>query len=75
VDALSRIYSNDAPGTMRATSEYTQHDATQVHLAAQGISVPLLTGAEAVAERRPQARKLPPPAKTGRPEMGAEFAQ
>jgi hypothetical protein len=74
-DALSCIYSNDAPGTVRATSEYTQHDKAQVHFAVQGISMPLLAGAEVMAERRLRAHKLPSPAETGRPETGAEFAR
>jgi hypothetical protein len=63
-DALSCIYSNDAPGTVHATSEYTQHDKAQVYFAVQGISMPLLTGTEAMAKRGLWACKLPPPAET-----------
>jgi RNase H-like domain found in reverse transcriptase/Reverse transcriptase (RNA-dependent DNA polymerase) len=50
-DALSRIYSNDTPGTVCSEEEYTQHDNTHVSLTAHGISVPLLAGEEAIAER------------------------
>jgi RNase H-like domain found in reverse transcriptase/Reverse transcriptase (RNA-dependent DNA polymerase)/Integrase zinc binding domain len=74
-DALSRIYSNDAPGTVRSEAEYTQHNDSRIYLEAHGISAPLLAGLEAVAERRPRARKVLPPAETGRPETGAEFAR
>ena len=44
-DALSRIYSNDQPGTVRAPSEYTQHDDgadVPVALTAHAVSVLLL---------------------------------
>lgn len=72
-DALSRIYSNDAPGTVRAASEYTSHDITSVQFGTHKISIPLLAGAEAVAAT-PQ-RKTVPPAETGRPETSSEFAK
>ena len=47
-DALSRLYSNDAPGTVRAPSEYVQHaevglDSSMTEL----VSMPLLVGVEA----------------------------
>jgi hypothetical protein len=45
-DALSRIYSGDLPGTVRAPSEYTQYDETAVSLSSLAISAPLLTGAQ-----------------------------
>ena len=52
-DALSRIYSNDAPGTVRAPSEYTEFDdsgdAIGARIATQAISMPVLTGLEAMA--------------------------
>jgi len=49
-DVLSRMYAFDAPGTVRAASEYTEHDVdnglqTVVHL----ISMPLVVGQEALA--------------------------
>ncbi|TFY69679.1 hypothetical protein EVJ58_g270 [Rhodofomes roseus] len=53
-DALSRIYSNDAPGTVRAPSEYTQFDETSMvpaQLNAVGISAPVFAGLEAMAVR------------------------
>ncbi|KAG9221532.1 hypothetical protein CCMSSC00406_0009355 [Pleurotus cornucopiae] len=46
-DALSRMYSNDAPGTERARSEYTYHDlADNDQLEERSVSVPVLTGME-----------------------------
>ncbi|KAL7284496.1 hypothetical protein ACG7TL_001787 [Trametes sanguinea] len=52
-DALSRIYSYDAPGTVRAASEYVQHDdesgLLQGILESHAISAPVLTGVEAAA--------------------------
>ncbi|KAJ2955854.1 hypothetical protein NUW54_g14706 [Trametes sanguinea] len=52
-DALSRIYSNDSPGTVRAASEYVQHDeegaVLQGLLSSSAISAPVLTGVEAAA--------------------------
>jgi len=49
-DALSCMYVFDAPGTVRAASEYTEHDVenglqTMAHL----ISMPLVVGQEALA--------------------------
>ena len=53
-DALSRIYSNDAPGTVRAPSEFTQYDEHS-HMVAQlnalDISRPVFAGLEAMAVR------------------------
>ncbi|GBE85305.1 Retrovirus-related Pol polyprotein from transposon 17.6 [Sparassis crispa] len=49
-DALSRIYAHDAPGTICAESEYTEHDDGDdfgLRLAAHAISVPVLVGHEA----------------------------
>ncbi|KAJ8473319.1 hypothetical protein ONZ51_g7961 [Trametes cubensis] len=51
-DALSRIYSADAPGTVRAASEYVVHDDGEIlpqYLATAPISTPVLAGAEASA--------------------------
>jgi hypothetical protein len=77
-DALSRIYSNDSPGTVRAPSEYSLHDDSQnekLLLVAQAISMPVSTGAEAKAITRSlRSRKIIPGAETGRPETSAEFA-
>ncbi|THH27321.1 hypothetical protein EUX98_g6860 [Antrodiella citrinella] len=51
-DALSRIYSNDSPGTVRAASEYVQYDDDE-HLPQQlgsvHISAPVYVGLEAMA--------------------------
>ena len=62
-DALSRIYSNDSSGTVRARSEYTYHDVidddtTQVEHAS--ITQPMLAGIEArIATRRGTRERRP----------------
>ena len=51
-DALSRIYSNDSPGTVRAASEYTQYadeSGFSSRISAQAISMPVYAGIEAFA--------------------------
>ncbi len=51
-DTLSRIYSNDQPGTVRAPSEYVAYDSSMVPndvLTSNSISVPVLVDREAVA--------------------------
>jgi hypothetical protein len=49
-DALSRIYSNEEAGTVRARSEYTVHDGDRNNdLDVQEVSMPLLVGLEAAA--------------------------
>jgi hypothetical protein len=74
-DALSRLYSSDAPGTVRARSEYTYHDVVDNDsITAHLISMPVLVGAEganAVAPRyNLRTRKNPEtlPAGTSRPD-------
>ena len=60
VDALSRIYSNDSAGTVRARSEYTYHDIVDddtTSISGGGFgskdNVPMLAGIEAqIATRR-----------------------
>ena len=47
-DALSRIYSNDAKGTVRSPAEYTAHDEAQRSMNAR-LSTPVLVGPEAAA--------------------------
>ena len=50
-DALSHMYSNDTPGTVRARSEYTYYDVVDNDvLLVHSISMPVLTGAKAVSE-------------------------
>jgi hypothetical protein len=75
-DSLSRLYSNDAGGTVRARSEYTYHDMVDEDpKISHPITMPLLAGMEAVAvTRRPRVKKVIPPAETGRPETAKEFA-
>ncbi|KAF9254901.1 hypothetical protein L218DRAFT_885291 [Marasmius fiardii PR-910] len=47
-DALSRIYSNDQPGTVRSRSEYTYHDVINNDvLLAHNITMPLFVDVEA----------------------------
>jgi hypothetical protein len=56
-DALSRMYSNDAPGTVRARSEYTYHDVVDEDAEVSvDDAVPVLAGIEAKAAvpRRPR---------------------
>jgi hypothetical protein len=50
-DALSRLYSNDAAGTVRSPMEYTQYDEDYPaeYLSTLGISLPLFVGVEANA--------------------------
>jgi hypothetical protein len=48
-DALSHIYSNDAPGTLHAPSEYTEYDnmVKSMELACNMVVVPVFIGLEA----------------------------
>lgn len=49
-DALSRIYSNEAIGTVRAQSEYTYHDVIDNNdLNIESITMPVFAGLEAMA--------------------------
>ncbi|CAA7263787.1 unnamed protein product [Cyclocybe aegerita] len=83
-DALSRIYSNDAPGTVRAPSEYTEYDNTapSMKVACAMIEAPILVGMEAVCAtanvnyvgRRSKRVCEREGAETGRPETSDEFA-
>ncbi|SJL11791.1 uncharacterized protein ARMOST_15200 [Armillaria ostoyae] len=78
-DALSYIYTNDAPGIVHAHSEYTDHDdnVSMDHLNSHGITIPLLAGLEAFAARTTCSRALPKRsnADTGHPETSSEFAK
>lgn len=49
-DALSRIYTGDLPGTVRSSSEYTQHDDTPPMQLNAIISQPLEVGPQATTE-------------------------
>jgi len=79
-DALSRMYSNDSNGTVRAPSEYTYFDVINDDIEVDSTldaTVPILAGIDAtlVAQRKPRtAPKEPSPAETGRPETSKEFA-
>ena len=87
-DALSRLYSNEAPGTVRAPTEYTEHDDFDpARLAVHEISMPVLVGTEGESavpvfatrvdtEAPVRRRGRPPvaPAESGRAETGREFA-
>jgi hypothetical protein len=48
-DALSRMYSADAPGTIRSSSEYAQHDETCLPLHVAGVAPVVKVGLEAEA--------------------------
>ncbi len=74
-DALSRIYSNDSPATIRAPSEYTYHDVVDEDPPLERISMPDLAGIEARVAIQRKPRKKPIPAETGRPETSKEFAK
>ncbi|PSR74038.1 hypothetical protein PHLCEN_2v10177, partial [Hermanssonia centrifuga] len=80
-DALSRLYSNDLPGTVRAASEYTIFDDEEdlpLRLASFAITVPVLVGPEGRASQaapRRRSARLAVPAETGRPETAKEFAK
>ncbi|THG93004.1 hypothetical protein EW026_g8102 [Hermanssonia centrifuga] len=85
-DALSRIYANDAPGTVRAASEYTIYDDDEdlpQRLAAFSISIPVLVDVEGAAAHgktaAPTVRRSPRGhvrlTETGRPETSREFAK
>ncbi|CAA7269982.1 unnamed protein product [Cyclocybe aegerita] len=83
-DALSRIYSNDAPGTVRALSEYTEHNDSGMPMSERAlkvISAPVLVGLEGEVAtfavnyvRRKNKKATNSPAETGRPETAEEFA-
>lgn len=55
-DALSRLYSNDAPGTVRTTAEYVQHDNTSPSVRLFGVSTPIKVDGEARATMRRSER-------------------
>ena len=75
-DALSRMYSNDSPGTQRARSEFTAFDLMDEEPGGLVSDMVLLAGMEAVvATHRPSFRSRIPGAETGRPETSKEFAQ
>ena len=82
-DALSCIYSFNAPGTVRAASEYTKHDDTACRIvhALQAVLNPVLVSSEGVAVSfavnyvgHKNKKAAESPAETGRPETGEEFA-
>ena len=75
-DALSRIYSDDGPGTVRAPSEYTLSDGAMSSIPVSSISMPLLVGTEAIADSLSVRTMVAPDApETGRPETAQEFAK
>ena len=58
-DALSRVYSNDAAGTVRTASEYVAHDEDDTFpaaLADEIVAMPVLTSVEAEALLAPLRR-------------------
>ena len=65
-DALSRIYSNDSPGTVRAPSEFTCHDVLDddtLPVTDDIGELPVLAGVEAVVATRRSSRVRIPTAK------------
>jgi hypothetical protein len=72
-DALSRMYSNDDPATIRARSEYTLFDI--VNDDAANLNMVVLARINAVISTHWDSSKgIPPGAETGRPETSREFA-
>ena len=69
-DALSHLYSNDSPGTVRAQLEFTQFDMLDEEPADMVTQMPLLAGLEAVVATHQGAG-----AESGCPETLKEFAQ
>lgn len=75
-DTLSRMYSNDSPGTVRARSEFTSFDMLEDDPVEITDEMTLLAGMEAiVATHKPPRSKKLLGAETGRPETSKEFAQ
>lgn len=74
-DALSRMYSNDSPATVRAPSEYTYHDVVDEDPPLERVPMPVLAGIEARVAIQRKPRKKPIPAESGRPETSKEFAK
>jgi hypothetical protein len=72
-DALSRIYSNDSPGTERAESEYTVFDNDDDDPAELVTDMVLLAGLDAVVATHRNSEESG--AETGRPESSKEFAR
>lgn len=74
-DALSRLYSNDTAGTVRAHSEFTDFDLMDDEPTALVSRMVLLSGMEAVvATHRDTGPVGTPGAETGRLETSKEFA-
>lgn len=75
-DALSRMYSNDSPGTEQARSEFTTYDIVDEDTVPLTSHMVLLAGMDAVvATHRDSGLAQDPGAETGRPETSCEFAR
>ena len=61
-DALSCLYSDDAPGTDRAGSEYTYHDVDR-NDTVLSLDMPMLAGMQAVVATRQSVRMRKPTSK------------
>ena len=58
-DALSRIYTNDSPGTVRSRAEFTQHDILDddtSNVTSDVVGMPVLAGIEAILATRRGSR-------------------
>jgi hypothetical protein len=74
-DSLSRMYSNDSPGTERSRSEFTSFDVMDEEPVTVISDMVLLAGIDAVmATHRSSRSKDVPGAETGRSETSKEFA-
>jgi hypothetical protein len=62
-DALSRLYANDSPGTIRSSTEYTSHDVLDddtLVVQQNSLDMPILAGIEArIATRRSSRVRRP----------------
>ena len=72
-DALSRLYSNDSPGTVRARSEYTEFDIVDEDYVNVETNMVMLAGLDAVVATHRDSTL--PGADSGRPETSKEFAR
>jgi hypothetical protein len=75
-DTLSRLYSNDSSGTVRARSEFTMFDVLDEDPAElDSTNMVLFAGIDAVVATHHSTKRKEAPAETGHPETSKKFAQ
>ena len=75
-DALSRMYMNDSPGTVRSRAEFTQHDLMDDDTSAvtsDRMDLPVLAGIEARVATRRSSLVRRPTEKAAAARMGDDF--